>query len=212
MTNFVRIKICGLTRVEDALRVLDEGADAIGLNFYPKSPRYISVEKAAEIAAAVGPFVSIVGLFVDATEEEVGCILQSVPLHLLQFHGDESPEFCASFKRPYLKALRMKPGLDPSLAIEQYSSASGILLDAYKPGVPGGTGDTFDWARVPQNCPIPLVLAGGLTAENVSDAIAATRIYGVDVSGGVESAPGIKDPEKIRAFIRNARGTAGSNR
>ncbi len=209
MPSSMRIKICGITRVEDALTLLDAGVDAIGLNFYPKSPRFVSVDMAREIALAVGPFVTVAGLFVDADPAEVNRVLQMVPLHLLQFHGDETREYCESFNRPYLKALRMRPELDPLQAINAYSSAVGILLDAYKPGVPGGTGDTFDWARVPVNCSMPIVLAGGLTPDNVVQAVSATRIYGVDVSGGVESAPGVKDPDKVRAFIRNARSTAG---
>lgn len=207
--SYMRIKICGITRVEDALTLLDAGVDAIGLNFYPKSPRFVSVDMAREIAMVVGPFVTVAGLFVDADPAEVNRVLQKVPLHLLQFHGDETREYCESFNRPYLKALRMRPELDPLQAIDAYSSAVGILLDAYKPGVPGGTGDTFDWARVPVNCSMPIVLAGGLTPDNVAQAVSATRIYGVDVSGGVESAPGVKDPDKVRAFIRNARSTAG---
>lgn len=205
----IRIKICGLTRVEDALVAANAGADAIGLVFYAKSPRAVNIEMARKIALSVGPFVTVTGLFVDAAPAEVNRVLQSVPLHLLQFHGDESLEYCESFQRPYIKALRMKPGLDPLESVRSYPSATGILLDAYRPGVPGGTGETFDWARVPQKSPKPLVLAGGLTPENVADAIRATRIYGVDVSGGVESTPGLKDPEKIRAFIGNARSTAG---
>jgi phosphoribosylanthranilate isomerase len=201
----IRIKICGLTRVDDALAAVAAGTDAIGLVFYEKSPRAVTIEKAREIALAVGPFVTVTGLFVDADPNEVEGVLDHVPLHLLQFHGDESAGYCESFHRPYLKALRMKPDLNLDQVINQYSSAAGILLDAYRPGVPGGTGETFDWGRVPQASSRPIVLAGGLNPDNVADAIKSTRIYGVDVSGGVESAPGIKDPEKIQAFIQRAR-------
>ncbi len=201
----IRIKICGLTQVDDALAAVAAGTDAIGLVFYVKSPRAVTIEKAREIALAVGPFVTVTGLFVDADPKEVDGVLDRVPLHLLQFHGDESAAYCESFHRPYLKALRMKPDLNLDSVINQYSSAVGILLDAYRPGVPGGTGETFDWGRVPQSSSHPIVLAGGLNPNNVADAIKSTRIYGVDVSGGVESAPGIKDPEKIQAFIQRAR-------
>jgi phosphoribosylanthranilate isomerase len=201
----VRIKICGITSVEDALAVVDAGADALGLVFYPASPRAVAVAQARQIALAVGPFVSVTGLFVDADPEFVNAVLAQVPLHLLQFHGDESVSYCESFTRPYMKAIRMRPELDVNAAVAAYSSASGILLDAYRPGVPGGTGETFDWARVPQAISTPLVLAGGLTPANVAEAISATRVYGVDVSGGVESAPGKKDHNKLTAFINNAR-------
>jgi len=201
----IRVKICGLTRVEDALAAVAAGADAIGLVFYAKSPRAVAIEKAREIAFAVGPFVTVTGLFVDADPTDVMDVLDRVPLHLLQFHGDESAAYCESFHRPYLKALRMKPDLNLEQVMNQYSSAAGILLDAYRPGIPGGTGEIFDWSRVPQESSRPIVLAGGLNPDNVMDAIKSTRIYGVDVSGGVESAPGIKDPEKIQAFIQRAK-------
>lgn len=200
-----RIKICGITSVEDALAVADSGADALGLVFYPASPRAVAVAQARQIALAVGPFVSVTGLFVDADPEFVNTVLDQVPLHLLQFHGEETVDYCESFKRPYMKAIRMRPELDVEAAIAAYSGASAILLDAYRPGVPGGTGETFDWARVPQAISTPLVLAGGLTPANVAEAIATTRVYGVDVSGGVESAPGRKDHSKLMAFINNAR-------
>lgn len=201
----IRIKICGLTRVDDALAAISAGADAIGLVFYSKSPRAVSIEIARDIAMAAGPFMTVTGLFVDADRMFVEDVLKRVPLHLLQFHGDESVEYCDSFHRPYIKALRMKPDLEVSHAISQFGSAVGILLDAYRPGVPGGTGESFDWGRIPQRSDRPIVLAGGLNPENVADAIKSTRIYGVDVSGGVESAPGIKDAEKIQMFIQRAR-------
>jgi phosphoribosylanthranilate isomerase len=206
----VRIKICGITSVEDALSAVSAGADAIGLVFYAASSRAVSIEQARAIAMAVGPFVVVTGLFVNADPEMITAVLADVPLSLLQFHGDETLAYCESFQRPYLKAIRMRPELDVDAAISAYPSASGILLDAYRPGVPGGTGESFDWSRVPQQSERPIVLAGGLTAENVADAINSTGVYGVDVSGGVESAPGIKDRTKITAFIHNARLTASA--
>lgn len=200
----VRVKICGITTIDDAQAAVAAGADAIGLVFYAASPRAVAIEQARDIAYAVGPFVTTTGLFVDADPAFVHSVLAQVPLQLLQFHGDETCAYCDSFGRPYMKALRMKPGLDVQESISFYPRASAILLDAYRPGVPGGTGETFDWARVPKNSLKPIILAGGLTPENVSAAIAATDVYGVDVSGGVESAPGKKDRTKVEEFIRNA--------
>lgn len=203
--NSIRIKICGITSVADGLAAVRAGAHAIGLVFYSKSPRAVTLEQATEIAAALGPFVTLVGLFVDAEPEFVRAAAAVAGLQLLQFHGDESREYCEQFQRPYMKAIRMRPELDVVAAINEYPSASGILLDAYRPGIPGGTGETFDWQRVPAQSLRPLVLAGGLTPANVAAAIRATGVYGVDVSGGVESAPGKKDKEKIDQFIHNAR-------
>jgi phosphoribosylanthranilate isomerase len=200
-----RVKICGITSLDDAHAAVAAGADAIGLVFYSKSPRHVNVEQARAIALAVGPFVTVVGLFVNAAAEEINSILQQVPLHVLQFHGDEDLDYCEQFARPYMKALRMKPGLDVEAQIAAYPTASGILLDAYRPGVPGGTGETFDWARVPTASKSPLILAGGLEPLNVKQAIEATRPYAVDVSGGVELAPGKKDSEKVVAFVQNAK-------
>jgi phosphoribosylanthranilate isomerase len=200
-----RVKICGITSVEDARAVIDAGAEALGLVFYAASPRAVTIEQARAIALAAGPFTVVTGLFVDADPEFVAAVLKQVPLQLLQFHGDENPDYCESFSRPYMKAIRMRPELDVAAAIAGYPGAAGILLDAYRPGVPGGTGETFDWARVPRQSAKPLVLAGGLTATNVADAIRATQVYGVDVSGGVESSPGKKDHGKITSFINNAR-------
>jgi phosphoribosylanthranilate isomerase len=205
LVNAIRVKICGITSVADALSAVEVGADAIGLVFYPSSPRAVSVEQARAIAAAVGPFVTVVGLFVDADEDYIREVMTKVSLHVLQFHGNESREFCEQFQRSYMKAVRMKPELNVAQEIDKYLSASAILLDAYRPGVPGGTGETFDWARVPKESVRPIVLAGGLTSENIASAIRSTRVYGVDVSGGVESAPGQKDPHKVTQFIVNAR-------
>jgi phosphoribosylanthranilate isomerase len=201
----VRSKICGITRIEDALAAAQAGADAIGLVFYAKSPRAVTVAQAQAIIAALPPFVTTVGLFVDATHRELSDILAAVPLDLLQFHGDESAEFCGRYGRPYLKALRVKPGDDVAAAMAHYPDAAGILLDTYVAGVPGGTGEAFDWSLVPRDSARPIILAGGLDAASVAAAIAQVRPYGVDVSGGVELSKGIKDAEKIRAFVRAVR-------
>jgi phosphoribosylanthranilate isomerase len=198
----VRSKICGITRIEDALSAVEAGADAIGLVFYAKSPRAVTVQQARSIIAALPPFVTTVGLFVDASRCELGEILDAVPLDLLQFHGDESPEDCDGFHRPYIKALRVKPGDDITALVALYKNASGVLLDTYVPGIPGGTGEAFDWSLVPECLSKPVILAGGLTAANVAQAVAQVRPYAVDVSGGVEMAKGIKDAAKIRAFMQ----------
>ncbi|WP_137972534.1 phosphoribosylanthranilate isomerase [Pseudomonas sp. F(2018)] len=202
----VRVKICGITRVEDALAAAAAGADAIGLVFYAKSPRAVGIEQARAIIAALPPFVTTVGLFVDIECDELQRILSSVPLDLLQFHGDESPEQCESINRPYIKALRVKAGDDIAAQVNRYPGAKGILLDTYVEGVPGGTGEAFDWSLVPEGLSKPVILAGGLHADNVASAVARVRPYAVDVSGGVEASKGIKDAEKIAAFIRAARG------
>lgn len=202
----VRVKICGITRIEDALAAAAAGADAIGLVFYPGSPRAVSVEQAAAIIAALPPFVTTVGLFVDLERVELQRILGRVPLDLLQFHGNETAEQCEGFNRPYIKALRVRPGDDVSARIGAYPGASGILLDTYVEGVPGGTGEAFDWSLVPPAADKPVILAGGLHPENVAAAVARVRPYAVDVSGGVEAGKGIKDAGKISAFVRAARG------
>ncbi|QIL88626.1 phosphoribosylanthranilate isomerase [Microbulbifer sp. SH-1] len=201
----MRVKICGITSVDDALLAVDAGADALGLVFYPPSPRNVAPEQAAEIARAVSPFVVLTGLFVNAHPEQVEAVLQQVPLNLLQFHGDENAPYCRQFRRPYIKALRMRPELDPVEVMAGFPDARGILLDAYRKGVPGGTGDTFDWQRVPRDSGRQIILAGGLTPENVASAVAAAHPQAVDVSGGVEASPGRKDAAKVTAFIRAAR-------
>ncbi len=195
-----RVKICGITRRQDAEFAVKMGADALGLVFYGPSPRAVSIAQAVEICRLLPPFVSLVGLFVNAQAAEVKATLEQVPLSLLQFHGDESPAFCAQFDRPYMKAVRMQQPADLPQAAEQYAQANALLLDSYKAGVPGGTGQTFDWSMI---TPVDkaLILAGGLSAENVAAAIRQIRPYGVDVSGGVESAKGIKDNEKMRKFM-----------
>ncbi|WP_277374454.1 phosphoribosylanthranilate isomerase [Pseudomonas sp. AA-38] len=198
----VRSKICGITRVEDALAAVEAGADAIGLVFYAKSPRAVSVEQAQAIVAALPPFVTSVGLFVDMPREELQAVLAQVPLDLLQFHGEESPADCEGHGRPYIKALRVRPGGDVAALLAPYAGARGILLDTFVEGVPGGTGAAFDWSLVPCEAGKPIILAGGLTADNVAQAIAQVRPYAVDVSGGVEAAKGIKDAGKIHAFLQ----------
>lgn len=197
-----RVKICGITRVDDALNAARAGCDAIGLVFYAKSARCVNAAQAAEIAAALPPFVAKVGLFVDASAEEVASVLSAVRLDLLQFHGDEPPEFCERFGRPYMKAVRVRAGTNLLQYAARYASASALLLDAYQEGVPGGTGLTFDWSLIPPQMTKPLVLAGGLNPDNVAEAIRTTRPYAVDVSGGVEREKGIKDAARIAAFMQ----------
>jgi phosphoribosylanthranilate isomerase len=201
----VRSKICGITRIEDALLAAEAGADAIGLVFYDKSPRAVDVRQARAILAALPPFVTSVGLFVNASRCFIGEVLDAVPLDLLQFHGDETPEQCEGHGRPWFKALRVRPGDDLRAEAARFSGARAILLDAYVPGVPGGTGERFDWKLIPVDLPRPLILAGGLTPDNVAEAISSVRPYGVDVSGGVEASRGIKDAAKMAAFIQRVR-------
>jgi len=208
-----RVKICGITRVDDALAAAAAGADAIGLVFYAPSPRAVTVAQARAICAALPPFVDSVGLFVDAPAQEVAAVLREVPLDLLQFHGDEPPAFCAQFARPFLKALRMRGDTDVTAALEGYAGARALLLDAYHPVLRGGTGAVFDWDAIPRPARRRIVLAGGLNEHNVADAIAQVRPFAVDVSGGVEAAPGIKDAQRIHAFmtaVRRADGAATS--
>ena len=194
-----RVKISGLTRLEDVLVAVEAGADAIGLVFYPPSPRYVDLDKAAELARAVPPFVTIVGLFVNANPALVRETLAVVPIHLLQFHGDEDEAYCRQFDRPYMKAARVRPGMDLVQYAAAFPSAQAILLDAFVDGF-GGGGKVFDWSLIPPALGKPLVLSGGLDAANVGEAIVRVRPAAVDVSSGVEAAKGIKDAEKIRAF------------
>jgi phosphoribosylanthranilate isomerase len=190
--------------VEDALVAAEAGADAIGLVFYSASPRAVDIHAARRIIAALPPFVTTVGLFVNHTRCEIGEILDAVPLDLLQFHGDESPDQCLGHGRPYFKALRMQPGVDIAAQARSYRGASGILLDTYVAGVAGGTGLAFDWSTVPE-LDKPLILAGGLTPENVALAVEQVGPFAVDVSGGVEVSKGIKDAERVRSFIQAVR-------
>ena len=203
--SVVRSKICGITRVDDALTAAKAGADAIGLVFYAKSPRAVDVRQAREIVAALPPFVTTVGLFVNASRCEINEILDAVPLDMLQFHGDETPAQCEGFHRPWFKALRVGNGEDIEAEVARYANASGILLDTFVAGVPGGTGERFDWSLIPAALAKPLILAGGLTAENVQQAIAQVRPYAVDVSGGVEASKGVKDASKVMAFVVRVR-------
>ena len=212
-----RVKICGITRVEDAICAAQAGADAIGLNFWPGTPRRVSFEQARAIAAALPAFVSVVGLFVDPRPEEVRATLAAVPLDVLQFHGDESPELCASFGRPYIKAVPVKPGIDLLQYARRFDDARALLFDAFRPdAMPGGTGATFDWGQLPAELidasSRRLILSGGLTPGNVAAAIRQLRPWGVDVSSGVEITGddgqprrGIKSSTKIFAFIREVR-------
>ena len=196
-----RVKICGITRIEDGLQAVACGADAIGLNFYPSSPRLVDFEQAGAITSALPPFTKVVGLFVNAAEAEVRAALEAVPLDLLQFHGDEAPEDCEIYGRPYIKSLAMKPGVDVPSHAKRFASASGLLLDSWHRQLRGGSGTSFDWSLIPTELGKPIILAGGLDAQNVAEAIRQVGPFAVDVSGGVESAKGIKDREKIAAFM-----------
>ena len=208
-----RVKICGITRVEDGLAAARAGADAIGLVFWSGTPRCVSVEQARAIAQAVPAFVTVVGLFVDPPPEAVRAVLNAVPLDLLQFHGSEPADLCASFGRPYIKAVPVKPGVDLLQYAARYGDAHGLLFDAFEPGgLPGGTGKTFDWNALPAELQRPLILSGGLTPQNVGAAIRTARPWATDVSSGVEVTgddgrprKGIKSAAKIAAFIREVR-------
>lgn len=199
-----RIKICGITRAEDARAAAAAGADAIGLVFYPPSPRFLSVERAREIRDALPPFVQSVALFVNPDAAQVAQVIGRVHPGILQFHGEETPEFCAQFGLPYVKACRVAQGVDLLEYLRPFSAASGWLLDAHVEQY-GGVGASFDWALVPASLERPLVLSGGLTADNVGHAVRRVRPWAVDVSTGVESAKGIKDAAKIAAFIAEVR-------
>jgi phosphoribosylanthranilate isomerase len=202
VTMRTRVKICGITRPEDAAAVVTSGADALGLVFYPPSPRCVGAEAARRIACAVAPFVTVTGLFVNAGEAEIRAVLAHVPLALLQFHGQERNADCARFGLPFIKSIAMQPGTDVVAIMNRYPDAAGFLLDAWQPATQGGGGKTFDWEHVPADAPAPVILAGGLTPDNVAAAIRATRPYAVDVSSGVEQASGVKSAGKIEAFMR----------
>lgn len=205
----VRVKICGITRVEDALSAAHAGADAIGLVFHEPSSRHVSIEQAARILAELPPFVSAVGLFVDAPAERVREVMARVPLDILQFHGGEAPDYCASFGRRYIKAIPMRDEVDLPALSRDYVHASALLVDAYSPDMAGGTGQIFDWQRLPASLDVPLILAGGLNPDNVAAAVRQVRPWGVDVSGGVEYTDeqgkrhgGIKSQQAINAFMQ----------
>jgi len=199
----VKIKICGFTNAENAQQAALTGIDAIGLNFYAKSPRHVNIDSAREIVAALPPFVNKVGLFVNANPSLIDEVLCEVALDTLQFHGDESPSDCAQYEMPFIKAIRVSPEVDLIKTANEYSQASALLLDTYQPDVYGGSGKSFDWSLANIELDLPIILAGGLTPDNVSVAINTAQPYAVDVSSGVESAKGLKDIDKIRAFISN---------
>ena len=197
-----RVKICGFTRIEDAVCAARLGVDAIGLVFYPPSPRNVDIEEAIEIVSALPAFVSVVALFVDEQESRIRDVLERVSIDCLQFHGDESAEACRIYGKRYMKALRVQDNIDiPGLALH-YHDAAGLLLDAYHAGAKGGTGSRFDWNMIPENCALPIVLAGGLDVDNVRQAVQTVRPYALDVSSGVEAEKGIKDALKMAEFIR----------
>jgi len=199
-----RVKICGITRPTDARAAADAGADAIGLVFYPPSPRYLSTERAAEIRDALPPFLQTVALFVNADAAQVSQVIGRVHPAMLQFHGDETAEFCAQFGVPFVKACRIRPGIDALEYLRPFSRAAAWLLDSFVPEY-GGVGESFDWSLVPAERSRPLILSGGLDRGNVARAIRAVRPWGVDVSSGVESAKGVKDAAKMAAFIAEVR-------
>ena len=198
----VRVKICGIKSPEDGLVAAHAGADAIGLNFFPPSPRYVEPERARDIAQALPAYVNRVALFVNEPTETVERVLARVPVDTLQFHGDETPEFCRQFGMPYVKSVGVRARRDIELAAEQYVDATALLLDQFDRERWGGTGKLFDWTLIPGERRMPIVLAGGLTADNVAEALRVVRPYAVDVSGGVESERGVKDPAKIEQFLR----------
>ena len=201
-----KIKICGLTRPRDAQAAAELGADAVGLVFYAKSKRCVDAAQAAEIVATLPPEVAKVALFVNESAEQIRRILGAVPIDVLQFHGDEAPEFCRQFGKPYWKAVRVQSAQDIAEAAERYADAAALLLDAHIEGQYGGTGQVFDWRLLPATMPLPWILSGGLNAENVADALRVTHAQAVDVSSGVEQAPGIKSRDLMADFIRQARG------
>ncbi|OBS08908.1 phosphoribosylanthranilate isomerase [Acidihalobacter prosperus] len=200
-----RIKICGITRLADAQSACEAGVDALGFVFYPRSPRHIAPALARDIVGRVPPFVTCVGLFLDAAVDEVREIAERVGLDVLQFHGNEPPEVCRAGGRPYLKAVGMQGQGDPISYAARYEDAQGFLLDSHGQGEAGGTGRTFDWAQAPVALPAPIILAGGLKPENVGEAVVRMRPYAVDVSSGVESAPGVKDASRIMRFVSEVR-------
>ncbi len=203
-----RIKICGLTREEDVRAAVSAGADAIGFVFYPPSPRFVSFESAAELARLIPPFVTTVGLFVNAGRDYVENALEAVPLQVLQFHGDETEADCVGFGLPYIKAGRMRPGLDLLKYAASFPCAQGLLLDAFVEGY-GGGGETFDWSLIPSGLPLPLILSGGLHAGNVAEAVRCVQPWAVDVSSGVEAAKGIKDADRITEFVAGVQNAHG---
>lgn len=196
-----RIKFCGFTRAQDAQLAVALGVDALGLVFYENSKRYITIEQAQTIVPHIPALVNSIGVFVNAEAAFVHQVLKKIKLSCLQFHGDENESYCRSFALPYIKVISMKNNIDVLAAIKQYPSASAIILDTYHGQQIGGSGNSFDWQLIPDNLPKPLILAGGLTVANVAEAITTMQPYGLDLSSGIESAPGIKDPQKMQQFI-----------
>lgn len=207
-----RVKICGITRPEHAHAAASAGADAIGLMFYEPSPRFVPRVQAAAICEALPPLVSVVGVFVNPAQREIEAAVRALPVDLLQFHGDEPPELCAEAGVPYVKAVRVRTRDDIVEAAARFPHARALLLDAHHDALWGGTGSRFDWSVVPADVEHPIVLAGGLTPENVADAIRLVRPFAVDVSGGVESAPGEKDPRSMERFIKEVAGAEAGER
>lgn len=201
-----RVKICGVRSPADAAVAAAHGADAVGLMFYRPSPRYVTPAEARVVLRSLPPFVCPVAVFANEAPLVIERVLGEAPVAVLQFHGEESPEECRRYRLPYLKAVRVREGVDLHAAAERYHDALGLLLDAYHPAVPGGSGETFDWELIPSDLGLPVVLAGGLTAANVARAIAQVRPYAVDVSGGVEASKGVKDAAKMAAFLREVQG------
>jgi len=201
----VRVKICGITRLQDLHAACDAGADALGFVFYEKSPRHVSIATAAALLRELPPFVQSVGLFVNAEPAFIESVLQAVPLDLLQFHGEERPADCARFGRPYIKAERVNRESDLLKCAADFDAARGLLLDAWVPGMPGGTGERFDWSLIPPALSKPVILSGGLTPDNVAEAVRRVRPWAVDVSSGVEVTKGIKDAHLIAQFIAKAK-------
>ena len=197
-----RVKFCGFTRVEDAAFAAHLGIDAIGLVFYPPSPRHVEIEQAIKIVNALPAFTSVVALFVDAQEARIREVLARVPIDCIQFHGDEPAEACRAYGKRYIKAVRMQEGIDIGAMALQYHDATGLLLDAYHPGAKGGTGNQFDWELIPRQCSLPIILAGGLDETNAKQAVQTVRPYALDVSSGVEAEKGVKDSLKMAAFIK----------
>ena len=197
-----RVKICGITRPEDGIAAAHAGADAIGLVFYPNSPRHVEIDQAAEICRALPPFVTRVALFVNASAEEIADVIAQVSIDLIQFHGNECPDYCAAHGKPWIRAIRMKEGVDLHKERERFSAAAALLVDSYKPGFPGGTGEAFNWLKIPADLAGEVILAGGLNPGNVADAVRQVAPWAVDVSGGVEFDKGLKDAALIEEFIR----------
>jgi len=205
MSLRTRVKICGITNSDDALAAVNYGADALGFVFYDKSPRFLDIEPAISIFNDIPPFINKVALFVNANSNYINTVLEKLSIDVLQFHGDEDEAFCSSFNKPYLKAIRMRDSTNLNVLAEHYSSASGLLLDAFDTTQYGGTGQAFNWGLIPKQCDLPIILAGGLTIQNVYSAVKSTHLYAVDVSSGVEKNKGVKDHQLIKQFMHEVK-------